>query len=159
MTHIFGLGTVLVASLVAGATLLMRASFDPADALDDLANHGLTQLQGPPTLFSRLLAHLEQIGVAHPPAPRLRYVYTGAGPLDMALKQRVEAAFGKPLHHGYGLSEYAGIGAPHAAGRMAPGHLGGLPRGRRGACASSIRRPGASCPPASAARSGCAASG
>jgi malonyl-CoA/methylmalonyl-CoA synthetase len=108
MTHIFGLGTVLVASLVAGATLLMRASFDPADALDDLAHHGVTQLQGPPTLFSRLLAHMERVGVAHPPAPHLRYVYTGAGPLDMALKQSVEAAFGQPLHHGYGLSEYAG---------------------------------------------------
>lgn len=108
MTHIFGLGTVLVASLYAGATLLMRTSFDPADALDDLANHGVTQLQGPPTLFSRLLAHMEQIGVRHPAAPALRYVYTGAGPLDMALKRRVEAAFGKPLHHGYGLSEYAG---------------------------------------------------
>jgi acyl-CoA synthetase (AMP-forming)/AMP-acid ligase II len=51
---------------------------------------------------------MEQIGVKHPPAPKLRYVYTGAGPLDLALKQRVEAAFGKPLHHGYGLSEYAG---------------------------------------------------
>ena len=108
MTHIFGLGTVLVASLSAGATLLMRTTFDPADTLDDLANHGVTQLQGPPTLFARLLAHMEQIGVAHPPAPHLRYVYTGAGPLDMALKQRVEAAFGQPLHHGYGLSEYAG---------------------------------------------------
>ena len=69
----------------------MRTAFDPADTLDDLANHGVTQLQGPPTLFSRLLAHMEQIGVAHPPAPQLRYVYTGAGPLDMALKQRVEA--------------------------------------------------------------------
>jgi malonyl-CoA/methylmalonyl-CoA synthetase len=108
MTHIFGLATVLVASLYAGATLLMRTAFDPADTLDDLANHGVTQLQGPPTLFSRLLAHMEQIGVAHPPARKLRYVYAGAGPLDMALKQRVEAAFGKPLHHGYGLSEYAG---------------------------------------------------
>src|SRR5205085_5264627 len=81
---------------------------DAADALDDLANHGVTQFQGPPTLFSRLLAHMEQIGVAHPPAPKLRYVYTGAGPLDATLKRRVEAAFGRPLHHGYGLSEYAG---------------------------------------------------
>lgn len=108
MTHIFGLGTVLVASLYAGATLLMRAAFDPTDTLDDLAHHGITQLQGPPTLFSRLVAHMEEIGVPHPPAPKLRYVYTGAGPLDLTLKQRVEAAFGLPLHHGYGLSEYAG---------------------------------------------------
>jgi malonyl-CoA/methylmalonyl-CoA synthetase len=108
MTHIFGLGTVLVASMYAGATLLMRTAFDPVAALDDLATGGLTQLQGPPTLFSRLLAHLEHVGIEHPLAPNLRYLYTGAGPLDMTLKQRVEAAFRLPLHHGYGLSEYAG---------------------------------------------------
>ncbi|WP_281081916.1 class I adenylate-forming enzyme family protein [Variovorax paradoxus] len=108
MTHIFGLGTVLMASLQAGATLLMRTHFDPAQALTDLARHGVTQLQGPPTLFSRLLAHMEQAGIQHAIAPDLRYVYTGAGPLDTALKQRIEQAFGQPLHHGYGLSEYAG---------------------------------------------------
>lgn len=108
MTHIFGLGTVLMASLAAGATMVMRRSFDPAQVLVDLARHGVTQLQGPPALFARLLAHLERHGIAHPHAPQLRYVYTGAGPLDATLKRRVEAAFGQPLHHGYGLSEYAG---------------------------------------------------
>ena len=108
MTHIFGLGTVLVASLQAGATLLMRTSFDPAHALHDLASNGLTQLLGPPALFSRLVAHMAKTGVERPVAPHLRYVYAGAGPLDMPLKRRVEQAFGQPLHHGYGLSEYAG---------------------------------------------------
>ena len=108
MTHIFGLGTVLMASLQAGAGLVMRSQFDPADALDALARHEVSQLQGPPTLFARVLAHLEQAGRRHPIAPQLRYIYTGAGPLDIVLKRRVEAAFGLPLHHGYGLSEYAG---------------------------------------------------
>jgi malonyl-CoA/methylmalonyl-CoA synthetase len=108
MTHIFGLGTVLMASLHAGASLVMRTHFDPADLLDALAHHQVSQLQGPPTLFARLLAHLEQAGIAHPDAPQLHYIYTGAGPLDMALKNRVEAAFQLPLNHGYGLSEYAG---------------------------------------------------
>jgi malonyl-CoA/methylmalonyl-CoA synthetase len=108
MTHIFGLGTVLVSSLYAGASLVMRSRFDPVDVLNALEHHGVSQLQGPPTFFSRLLAHMEQHGIALPPAPRLRYLYTGAGPLDLTLKRRVEAAFGLPLHHGYGLSEYAG---------------------------------------------------
>lgn len=108
MTHIFGLGTVLMASLHAGAQLVMRPQFDPTDLLDALAHHGISQLQGPPALFSRLLAWLHEQGIAHPEAPALRYVYTGAGPLDLTLKQRVEAAFGQALHHGYGLSEYAG---------------------------------------------------
>jgi len=108
MTHIFGLGTVLISSLLAGAQLVMRPQFDPDDLLDALAHHGVSQLQGPPALFSRLLAHLQERGIARPEAPALRYLYTGAGPLDLALKQRVEAAFGQALHHGYGLSEYAG---------------------------------------------------
>ena len=108
MTHIFGLGTVLISSLLAGAQLVMRPQFDPDDLLDALAHHGVSQLQGPPALFSRLLAHLQERVIQRPQAPALRYIYTGAGPLDLALKKRVEAAFGQALHHGYGLSEYAG---------------------------------------------------
>ncbi|HEX6363599.1 MAG TPA: class I adenylate-forming enzyme family protein, partial [Albitalea sp.] len=44
MTHIFGLGTVLTASLQGGASLVMRSHFDPADVLDALAHHGVSQL-------------------------------------------------------------------------------------------------------------------
>ncbi len=108
MTHIFGLGTVLTASLHAGASLVMRSKFDPADVLDAIAHHEVSQLQGPPTLFTRLVAYMDQHGIALPSAPKLRYLYAGAGPLDITLKRRVEAAFGLPLNHGYGLSEYAG---------------------------------------------------
>ncbi len=108
MTHIFGLATVLMASLFANAGLVMRSKFDPADVFDALAHHGVSNLQGPPTMFNRLLGWLDQQGIEHPLAPGLRYVYTGAAPLDMGLKQAVEKRFGHPLHHGYGLSEYAG---------------------------------------------------
>ncbi|MGF6210557.1 class I adenylate-forming enzyme family protein [Comamonas sp. 4034] len=108
MTHIFGLGTVLLASLHAGAALEMRSQFEPADLMDALSHHCITQLQGPPTLFARLLQYCEQQGITRPAAPQLRYLYTGAGPLDLALKQKVEALFGQTLHHGYAMSEYAG---------------------------------------------------
>lgn len=108
MTHIFGLGTVLLASLHAGAQMVMRPQFDPAELLDALAHQGVSQLQGPPALYARLLSYLQEQGIARPVAPALRYVYTGAGPLDLTLKKRVEEAFGQALHHGYGLSEYAG---------------------------------------------------
>ena len=90
MTHIFGLGTVLMASLYAGAGLVMRSTFDPADVFEALAHHGVSTLQGPPTMFNRLLGWLDQQGIATPLAPDLRYVYTGAAALDMRLKQAVE---------------------------------------------------------------------
>ncbi|WP_372657908.1 class I adenylate-forming enzyme family protein [Hydrogenophaga sp.] len=109
MTHIFGLGTVLMASLYGGSALIMRSKFDPADVFDALAQGGVSMLQGPPAMFARLLSWRRQQGIDHPPhCPALRYVYAGAAPLDMGLKQAVETCFNQPLHHGYGLSEYAG---------------------------------------------------
>ena len=108
VTHIFGLATVLMASLHAGASLVMRPRFDPADAFEALAQHRVSQLQGPPAMFTRLLQWLDEHGIARPAAPQLRYLYAGAAPLDLRLKQSVEQRFGQVLHHGYGLSEYAG---------------------------------------------------
>lgn len=107
MTHIFGLGTVLMASLSGGASLVLRGGFSPDDLLDALAHERVSNLLGPPTMYARLLAHIEAQG-ATPRFPHLRYVYTGSAPLDLTLKRRVEALFGQPLHYGYGLSEYAG---------------------------------------------------
>jgi acyl-CoA synthetase (AMP-forming)/AMP-acid ligase II len=107
MTHIFGLGTVLMASLSGAASLVLRSSFSPADMLHALAHEKVSNLQGPPTLYARLLAHVQETR-AMPVFPHLRYLYTGSAPLDPGLKQRVETLFGQPLHHGYGLSEYAG---------------------------------------------------
>ncbi|HSW08950.1 class I adenylate-forming enzyme family protein, partial [Aquabacterium sp.] len=43
MTHIFGLATVLMASLQVGASLVMRSQFDPADVLHALATQGVSQ--------------------------------------------------------------------------------------------------------------------
>ena len=108
MTHIFGLGTVLMASLHAGAQLVMRSRFDPVDVFQALAHEGISNLQGPPAMFTRLLHWLDEQGIDQPEAPVLRYVYTGAAALDPALMRAVQARFGLPLHHGYGLSEYAG---------------------------------------------------
>ncbi|MDQ0571849.1 long-chain acyl-CoA synthetase [Variovorax paradoxus] len=107
MTHIFGIGTVLMAALTGGAALVLRASFSPADMLQALAHEQVSNLLGPPTMYARLLAHIEAERTA-PRFPSLRYVYTGSAPLDLGLKQRVETLFGQPLHYGYGLSEYAG---------------------------------------------------
>ena len=107
ISHIFGLATMLLATLYAGASLYLRARFDPGDVLHALAEREITMLQGVPTMFGRILAHVRETG-AHVAAPRLRYVYTGGAPLDPQLKHDVEALFRQPLHHGYGLTEYAG---------------------------------------------------
>ncbi|MFJ3462231.1 class I adenylate-forming enzyme family protein [Achromobacter spanius] len=106
MSHIFGIATVLMATLHAGASLVLRSRFDPDDVFKALAHPGVSILQGVPTMFSRLMA------VAPPRAdlraPALRYLYTGGAALDPTQKRDAERYFGAPMHHGYGITEYAG---------------------------------------------------
>lgn len=106
MSHIFGIATVLMATVHAGASLVLRSRFDAADAFKALAHPGVSILQGVPTMFSRMMA------VAPPraelQAPALRYLYTGGAALDPTLKRETERYFGVAMHHGYGITEYAG---------------------------------------------------
>lgn len=105
MSHIFGIATVLMATLYAGASLVLRSRFDAEDAFKALANPGVTILQGVPTMFSRLLASAPATPLQ---APGLRYVYTGGAALDPTLKRDAQTYFKVPMHHGYGITEYAG---------------------------------------------------
>jgi long-chain acyl-CoA synthetase len=107
LSHIFGFVTILLSSLYGGASVYLEPRFTPAAACAALAEGGISLLQGVPTLFTRLLSHLAEQSRA-PEFPHLRYLYIGGGALDLTLKERIEAAFGLPAHHGYGMTEYAG---------------------------------------------------
>lgn len=106
VSHIFGLATVLMATFHAGASLVLRSRFDVDDVLLSLANPGISILQGVPTMFVRLISATADLPAIN--APALRYVYTGGAAMDLALQAKVERLFGQPLHHGYGITEYAG---------------------------------------------------
>src|SRR5690606_29864100 len=106
LSHIFGLATVLMATLYAGASLYLRAQFSAESVFEALKSPGVTILQGVPTMYTRIMAAAAAQGPLQ--APQLRYVYTGGAPLDPTLKRDVQAYFGQPLHHGYGITEYAG---------------------------------------------------
>jgi len=108
MSHIFGLATLLLATFQAGGSLYLVARFNVAGACAALQRDAISILQGVPAMFSRILAHLHNRGTTALHSKRLRYLYTGGGPLDLTLKRNVEAVFGQPLHHGYGMTEYAG---------------------------------------------------
>ncbi|NYI00421.1 acyl-CoA synthetase (AMP-forming)/AMP-acid ligase II [Cupriavidus plantarum] len=108
MSHIFGLATLLLATFQGGGSLYLVPRFNVADACAALQRGTISILQGVPAMFSRMLAHLRKQGIERLDSPRLRYLYTGGGPLEPTLKRNVEAMFGQPLHHGYGMTEYAG---------------------------------------------------
>ena len=105
VSHIFGLSSVLLGALAAGATMELVPKFS-ATALDQALRTRLTVFQGVPAMHARLLEYAEQHGVTLS-APYLRYTSAGGSPLDPDLKRRAEAALGTYLHNGLGMTEAA----------------------------------------------------
>ncbi|MCR6631459.1 MAG: AMP-binding protein [Magnetospirillum sp.] len=103
MSHVYGLSSVFVGTLYAGACLHVVAKFSPDTVLADLRS-GITVLQGVPAMFAKLLEHVKAAG-ARVEAPSLRLIAGGGSPLDPVIKAETEALFGLPLHNGYGLTE------------------------------------------------------
>jgi acyl-CoA synthetase (AMP-forming)/AMP-acid ligase II len=106
ISHVYGLASVMLATLRAGACLQLAPRYAPEALLDALRHDGVTMLQGVPAMYARLLDACRKSGAA-PDASRLRFIYAGGSPLDPTLKRDVEKLFGKPLHNGYGMTETA----------------------------------------------------
>ena len=104
ISHVFGLASVCMSALLAGATIHLVPRFSAEGLANALEHDGISVLPGVPAMYSRLLAYAAARGRTLR-APRLRFAYAGGAPLDLALKVAVEAAFGQPLHNGYGLTE------------------------------------------------------
>ncbi|RQT31831.1 class I adenylate-forming enzyme family protein [Burkholderia contaminans] len=104
VSHVYGLASVCLGSLYAGATLRLAPRFSPEAVRVALADEGVTIFQGVPAMHAKLLEHLHTHGHAWG-APRLRFAYSGGSPLDANLKARVERLYGVPLHNGYGMTE------------------------------------------------------
>ena len=104
MSHVYGLASVCLGSLYAGASLHLQARFSPEAMAASLRTHRLTVCQGVPALYAKLIEHLKARG-KRLDAPALRFIYAGGSPLAPSLKREVESFFGLPLHNGYGLTE------------------------------------------------------
>ncbi len=104
ISHIFGLASGCMGSLLAGATLQLVPRFSAEGLADALEHDGISVLPGVPAMYTRLLEHARRTGRPIR-APRLRFAYAGGAPLDPALKREAERALGQPLHNGYGLTE------------------------------------------------------
>jgi long-chain acyl-CoA synthetase len=104
LCHTWGMGCVMNATLLAGASMVLVDHFDAAATLDAIARHGVTIVYGSATMFHRLL------DAAGQRAPEffwsVRYVKAGAMLVGGDLPQRWAAAVpGVPMVLGYGLTE------------------------------------------------------
>ncbi len=105
ISHVYGLASVMLGTLQAGACLVLAPRFSPAALLASLEHDRLTILQGVPAMYARLLEAVKPSGSLL--TSQLRFIYAGGSPLDPLLKSAVEQWMGLPLHNGYGMTESA----------------------------------------------------
>jgi long-chain acyl-CoA synthetase len=107
ISHIVGFSVILIASLMAGATVQLVPRFDPAALVAAIANGGITLIFGVPATYQRLLEYKVIAGIDKLPRGKLRRLAVAGAPLDVTLKSKIEAELGLPLRNGYGITECA----------------------------------------------------
>ena len=105
VSHVYGLASVTLGTLLAGGSIHLQPRFSPAAAAKFIRAERLTVCQGVPAMYAKLIDHLKEQGETSFGAPSLRFLFAGGSPLVPALKREVESFFGLRLHNGYGLTE------------------------------------------------------
>ncbi len=101
--HIGGLNVITLVTLQKGGLVLLRRSFDPATALEDLQKHRVTTMFGVPAMFQFMAQHPV---FADTNLSSLRMLICGGAPCAETLLKAWEAR-GVPIQQGYGLTETA----------------------------------------------------
>ncbi len=104
LTHVFGLASMLMAGAHSGAAVQLETRFRP-DRLLAALQDGVTVLPAVPQMHALLMKHTAELGMTRLEGANLRYVSSGAAPLDPAWKRKAEAFYGLPLQNGYGMTE------------------------------------------------------
>ncbi len=104
MTHVFGLASMVVAASHGGACIRLQPRFS-AEALYNALREDVTILPAVPQMHAHLMHYTKAQGYTRLEGSGLRYVSSGAAPLDPAWKRSAEAFYGIPLQNGYGMTE------------------------------------------------------
>lgn len=103
-THVFGLCSIVAAAIHAGAALRLVPRFDVAATCAALRD-GVTLFSGVPQMHAQIMAHVRAAGLDRLGPSDLRFVSSGAAPLDPTWKREAEAFYGVALQNGYGMTE------------------------------------------------------
>ena len=105
MTHAVGLATVLLGTLMHGATLFLSSRFDPVAILSMLEKDHVSIVLGAPSMFALFVEFAKLKKMKSLKFPALRVISSSGAPLSSDLKAAVETLFGQVLHNGYGVTE------------------------------------------------------
>ncbi|MDT5408280.1 MAG: HIP---CoA ligase, partial [Mycobacterium sp.] len=106
--HNFGYKAGILACLQTGATLIPQLTFDAEQALRAVAEHRITVLPGPPTIYQTLLDHPAR---SRYDLSSLRFAVTGAATVPVVLIERMQSELDFDIVlTAYGLTESNGMG-------------------------------------------------
>ena len=106
--HNFGYKAGILACLQTGATLIPQLTFDPEQAMAAVAEHRITVLPGPPTIYQTLLDHPKR---GNYDLTSLRFAVTGAAVVPVVLIERMQTELDIDIVlTAYGLTEANGFG-------------------------------------------------
>ncbi|MDT5235236.1 MAG: HIP---CoA ligase [Mycobacterium sp.] len=106
--HNFGYKAGILACLQTGATLIPQLTFDPEQAMAAVADHRITVLPGPPTIYQTLLDHPKRGDYN---LASLRFAVTGAAVVPVVLIERMQTELDIDIVlTAYGLTEANGFG-------------------------------------------------
>lgn len=103
-THVFGLCSIVAAAIYAGAELRLVPRFDPAATCEALRD-GITLFSAVPQMHAQIMAYVRAQGLERMGDTQLRFISSGAAPLDPTWKREAEDFYGVALQNGYGMTE------------------------------------------------------
>ena len=106
--HNFGYKAGILACIQTGATLYPQLTFDPEQAMRAVAEHRITVLPGPPTIYQTILDHPKR---GEYDLSSLRFAVTGAAVVPVVLIERMQSELDIDIVlTAYGLTEASGFG-------------------------------------------------
>jgi long-chain acyl-CoA synthetase len=124
-SHVLGLATGVVATLLSGSAIAVVRRFQAETTLGLMVETETTILLGVPTMLIAL-CDAARAATALPP---VRIAHVGGASVPVEVARDFERTFGGEVYEGYGLTELSGIATTYIAGqRRKPGSVG-LPLG------------------------------
>ncbi|MGL5943742.1 MAG: class I adenylate-forming enzyme family protein [Waterburya sp.] len=99
--HCFGQNAILNAGLNACATIVLQRRFELEQVLKNVTVHNVTMFFGVPTVFIKLL----KADISPQVFQSIRYYFSAAASMPVAVVQHWQSEYGLTIHEGYGLTE------------------------------------------------------
>ncbi len=104
LTHVFGVAAIMTSCAYSGSTLQLEPRFT-AEAVFNALKSGVTGFPGVPQMHALVMQYAAERGIEKLNSKTLRYVTSGAAPLDPLWKRKAETFYGVALQNGYGMTE------------------------------------------------------